>query len=469
VKGICGVILAAGEGKRMRSKHPKVLHPLWGKPMVEYVLDVCRELPLDQIFVVIGHQAERVKEALQDRDLRFVRQRNQRGSAHALMQVAPHLKAFSGDLLVLCGDVPLISTEILRALIDRHREASAAATILTTDLENPAGYGRVIRDERGKLKGVVEEVDASARQRAIKEVNTGIYCFAASRLFEALREIRSSNRQGEYYLPDAFGLLRKKRQKVEAFHTAEWEKVAGINSREELARALQVLKRTKLEELMRQGVTLLDPASTFIDADVQVGKDTVIYPHSYIEGKTTIGEDCILYPGSRIVGSKMGKGVTVLDHCLILESKVADGAKIGPFAHLRPGSQIGKGARIGNFVEIKKSEVGEGSKVPHLSYIGDSIIGRGVNIGAGSITCNYDGFAKHRTRIEDGVFTGSNALFIAPVCVGEGSIVAAGSVITEDVPPHSLAIARARQTNKEDWAKGWKNRKKGAKGSGSSG
>jgi len=447
----------------MRSKHPKVLHPLWGKAMVEYVVDACQELPLVQIFMVIGHQADRVKEALRHREVRFVLQRSQKGSGHALMQVAPRLKAFSGDLLVLCGDVPLISAEILRGLVGAHRKASAAATILTTQLENPAGYGRVIRDGRGKLKGIIEEVDADARQRAIKEVNTGIYCFAAPKIFEMLKEIGASNRQGEYYLPDVFALLRKKGGKVEASLTAEWERVTGINSREELARALSVLKRTKLEELMRQGVTILDPMSTFIDAAVQIGKDTVIYPNSYLEGKTIIGEDCILYPGTRIVGSKMGHGITVFDHCLILQSEVADGAKIGPFAHLRPGSQIGKGARIGNFVEIKKSEIGEGSKVPHLSYIGDSTIGRGVNIGAGSITCNYDGFEKHRTRIEDGVFAGSDTLFIAPIRVGEGAIIAAGSVVTEDVPPHSLAIARARQTNKEGWAKGWQHQKKGAK------
>ncbi|MDH7498823.1 MAG: bifunctional UDP-N-acetylglucosamine diphosphorylase/glucosamine-1-phosphate N-acetyltransferase GlmU [candidate division NC10 bacterium] len=463
MKEICGVILAAGEGKRMRSKYPKVLHPLWGRPMVEYVLDACQALPLERILMVIGHGADRVKEALRHREVRFVLQRDQKGSGHALMQVAPPLKAFSGDLLVVCGDVPLISTEILRDLLEAHRRGGAAATVLTTKLKNPTGYGRLIRDGRGQPKGIVEEVDANARQRAIKEVNTGIYCFAAPRIFEMLREIRSSNRQGEYYLPDVFGLLRKQGEKIEASLTPEWERVAGINTREELARALQILKRAKLEELMRQGVSILDPASTFIDAAVQIGKDTVIYPHSYIEGETLIGEDCILYPGSRIVGSKMGNGVLVFDHCLILESEVADGAKIGPFAHLRPGSQIGKGARIGNFVEIKKSEIGEGSKVPHLSYIGDSTIGRGVNIGAGSITCNYDGFEKHRTRIEDGVFAGSDSLFIAPVQVGEGAIVAAGSVITEDVPPHSLAIARARQTNKEGWAKEWQERKKGTK------
>jgi bifunctional UDP-N-acetylglucosamine pyrophosphorylase/glucosamine-1-phosphate N-acetyltransferase len=463
MKEIYGVILAAGEGKRMRSKHPKVLHPLWGKPMVEYVLDACRELPLRKIFMVIGHQADRVKEALFHRDIRFVVQEEQKGSGHALMQVAPHLRGFSGDLLVLCGDVPLISPQILRELMEAHHRAEAAATVLTTTLTNPTGYGRVVRDRNGRLKGIVEEVDAGARQRSIKEVNTGIYCFAAPPLFQALGEIGSSNQQGEYYLPEVFALLRKGGRGVEISTTADWERVLGINSREELAKALQIVRKAKLQQLMKDGVTLLDPESTFIDASVRIGKDTVIYPNCYIEGQTAIGEDCILYPGTRVVSSEVGKGVILLDHCLILESKVDDGAKIGPFAHLRPQSQIGKGARVGNFVEIKKSEVGEGSKVPHLSYVGDSVLGKKVNIGAGSITCNYDGFAKHRTQIEDGVFAGSNTLFIAPVCVGEGAIIAAGSVVTEDVPPHSLAMARARQTNKKGWARKWRSKMSQAK------
>ncbi|MFH0872055.1 MAG: bifunctional UDP-N-acetylglucosamine diphosphorylase/glucosamine-1-phosphate N-acetyltransferase GlmU [bacterium] len=458
-----GVILAAGEGKRMRSKHPKVLHSLWGKPMVEYVLDVCQRMELTKTFLVIGHQAQRVKEALAHRSPCFVLQRQQRGTGHALMQVRPHLKGFSGDLLVICGDVPLIAEEILRGLLAAHRAARAAATLLTTHLEDPTGYGRVIREKQGGLRRIVEEADANARQQSIQEVNTGIYCFAASSLFEALEEVGSSNRQGEYYLPDAFPLLQKKGGRVKICYTADSEKVMGINSREDLAQALLALKRGKLTELMRGGVTILDPASTFIDIPARIGRDTVIYPNSYIEGETVIGEDCILYPGSRIVGSKIGDGVVVLDHCLILQSEVADGSKVGPFAHLRPQSQIGKGARIGNFVEIKKSEIGDGSKIPHLSYIGDATIGERVNIGAGSITCNYDGYEKHRTRIEDGVFAGSNSLFVAPVQVGEGAIIAAGSVITEDVPPHSLAVARSLQTNKEGWAQGWHKRKARAK------
>ena len=464
MKEIVGVILAAGEGKRMRSKHPKVLHPLWGKPMVEYVLDACQTLPLAKIFLVIGHQAERVREALAQRNTYFLLQREQKGSGHALMQVGPELKGFSGDLLVVCGDVPLISEEILRNLLAVHLKAKAAATLLTTHLDDPSGYGRVIREKTGKLKGIVEEVDANDRQKAIQEVSTGIYCFAAPDLFATLEVIRASNRQGEYYLPDVFSCLRKRGLKVEISSTPDSAKVMGINSRLELAMAFSILKRRKLEELMRHGVTILDPASTFIDPACQIGKDTVIYPNSYIEGKTVIGEDCILYPGSRILTSRIGNTVTLFDHCLILESEIQDGSKVGPFAHLRPQSQIGKGARIGNFVEIKKSEIGEGSKVPHLSYIGDSAIGKKVNIGAGSITCNYDGYEKHRTQVEDGVFVGSNTLFIAPVCVGEGVIVAAGSVITKDVPPRALAIARARQINKEGWAKNWHERKAKQKG-----
>ena len=460
MKEISGVVLAAGEGKRMRSKHPKILHPLWGRPMVEYVLDVCEELSLAQVFLVIGHQAGRVKQALAHRSVDFVLQREQKGSGHALMQVEDQLQNLRGDLLVLCGDIPLISQEILQAMIRDHRKAKAAATILTTHLEDPIGYGRVVRDSRGDLQDIIEEVDANARQKGIQEVNTGIYCFALPTLFGTLQEIGCSNRQGEYYLPAVFALLRKKDLKVHVSFTPDWQKVLGINSREELSRALESLRWAKLKELMRQGVTILDPKSTFIDTAAQIGRDTVIYPHSYIEGKTVIGEDCILYPGSRILESKLGNGVTLFDHCLILQSEIADGSRIGPFAHLRPQSRIGKGAKVGNFVEIKKSEIGEGSKVPHLSYVGDSTIGTRVNIGAGSITCNYDGYEKHRTQIQDGVFVGSNTLFVAPVKVGEGAIIAAGSVITQDVPPRSLAVARARQVNKEDWAVAWHHRKK---------
>ena len=459
MKEIVGVILAAGEGKRMRSKHPKVLHPLWGRPMVEYVLDACQGLPLAKTFLVIGHQADRVKEALAHRKIHFALQRQQKGSGHALLQVGPHLKGFSGHLLVVCGDVPLISEEILQDLLAAHWKAKAAATLLTTHLDDPTGYGRVIREKSGDLKEIVEEVDAHDRQRAIKEVNTGIYCFAAPHLFSMLKKLRSSNRQWEYYLPDVFPLFRERGLKVEISYTPDSEKVMGINSRAELAAAFSILKRRKIEELMKQGVTILDPVSTFVDPSCQIGKDTVIFPNTYVEGETLIGEGCTLYPGSRIVASRIGDGVTLLDHCLILESEIGDGSKVGPFSHLRPLSHIGKGARIGNFVEIKKSDIGEGSKVPHLSYIGDSAIGKKVNIGAGSITCNYDGYEKHRTEVEDGVFAGSNTLFIAPVCVGEGAIIAAGSVITEDVPPGALAIARARQVNKEGWAQRWHDRK----------
>jgi bifunctional UDP-N-acetylglucosamine pyrophosphorylase / glucosamine-1-phosphate N-acetyltransferase len=459
MKELVGVILAAGEGKRMRSKHPKVLHPLWGKPMITYVLDACQELPLAKTFLVVGHQAERVREALAERPIRFVLQREQKGSGHALMQVGPRLKGFSGDLLVLCGDVPLVSEKILHDLWAAHRKARAAATLLTAHLDNPTGYGRVIREKTGRLKAIVEEVDADDGQKAIREVNAGIYCFAAPHLFAILKEIRSSNRQGEYYLPDVFSLLRERGLRVEASLTPDPEKVMGINTRGDLAKALSILKRHRLDQLMSEGVTILDPVSTFVGPSCRIGRDTVIYPNCYLEGETVIGEDCVLYPGTRIVASKIGNGVTLFDHCLILESRIQDGSKVGPFAHLRPQSQIGKGARIGNFVEIKKSEIRDGSKVPHLSYIGDSTIGKKVNIGAGSITCNYDGYEKHHTEIEDGVFAGSNTLFIAPVHVGEGAIIAAGSVITENVPPRALAIARARQTNKEGWAKRWQDRK----------
>lgn len=453
MEDLAGVVMAAGEGKRMRSGVIKVLHRLSGKPLLAHVLDRCRELNMSRIIVVIGYQADKVKAEFSPEAVEFVLQEKQLGTAHAVMQAEKALEGFEGEVLVLSGDVPRISLEILKALVEKHRKNKAWATMLTTHLEDPSGYGRVIRGRGEEVERVVEDRDAALVEKALSEINTGIYCFASRPLFEALGEVGQDNVQGEFYLPEVLAIMRKKGGKVIALLTGKHQEVLGINTRKELAAAEENLRRITLENLMENGVTLMDPQNTYVQSTVKVGRDTILYPNTHLEGETVIGEGCRILPHSRILNSTLGNNITVLDSCLIQDAVVGDNVNIGPFAHLRPGSNIGKSARIGNFVEVKKSVIGEGSKVPHLSYIGDTVMGKRVNIGAGSITCNYDGIAKHQTTIGDDVFAGSDTKFVAPVTVGEGAIIAAGSTITEDVPPHALAVARAHQVNKDGWAK----------------
>jgi len=454
------VILAAGQGTRMKSRLPKVLHPLLGEPMIRYVVDLCERLPVERTIVVVGYQADRVKEALAGHPVEFVLQEEQLGTAHALLQVEGALKGFEGDLLVLSGDVPLVREQTLRGLIEAHVKGEAAATLLSADLPDPKGYGRIVRGKRGEFFRIVEEAEASVQELKIREVNTGIYCFTAGPLFPVLKEVRPSAVKQEYYLPGALDLLRRQGHAIHLVKVEDPDEALGINSRVELAKAHRILTRRILLRWMEEGVTLLDPETTLIGPFVTIGRDTVIYPHVLLEGRTAIGEGVVIYPGCRVRDSRIGDGATLLDGCIIVQSEVGEACQVGPYAHLRPGATLKKRAKAGNFVEIKKSVIGEGSKVPHLTYVGDSIVGDRVNIGAGTITCNYDGFAKHETVIEDEVFVGSNSSLVAPVRIGRGSIIAAGSVITQDVPPETLALARAPQVNKEGRAEETRRKRK---------
>ena len=446
------LILAAGKGTRMKSSVPKVLHPVAGTPMIVSVVRTARAISPATCTLVVGHQADAVKAALAgEPDIRFVVQEPQLGTGHALMQAAPLLGGERGTLVLLYGDVPQLRPETLSALGERHEASRAAATVITAMVPDPTGYGRVVR-ENGEVARIVEHRDATAEERSIAEINSGIYAFDLEPLFPALAKIASDNSQGEYYLTDLVGIYRRARQSVASFLIADPAEILGINSRSELAAIARRVWRARNEALMAAGVTIEDPETTWVDYGVTVGPDTVIKPGVTLQGRTSIGCRSVIHSGVRVVDSDIGDEVTVLDHCLIQGSRVAGQASIGPFAHLRPLSEVEAGARIGNFVELKKTRVGRGSKASHLTYLGDTTVGAGVNIGAGTITCNYDGVRKNPTIIEDGSFIGSDVQLIAPVRVGRGAYVAAGSSITDDVPAGALAIARGRQVNKEGWA-----------------
>jgi bifunctional UDP-N-acetylglucosamine pyrophosphorylase/glucosamine-1-phosphate N-acetyltransferase len=457
----CALILAAGEGTRMRSSLAKVLHLLGGTPMIRHVAELCRLLPLKRTLVVVGYQADRVRAALEGEPVEFVLQAEQRGTGHAVRQAEAALGGFEGDLLVLSGDVPLLTGQTVEALLEAHQRAGVQATFLSTRLENPTGYGRVIRGPQGGVLRIVEDLEATLEERRVTEINAGIYCFACPALFEALATVGPSAVKGEQYLPDVINIFRARGLKVQAVPVPDPQEVLGVNTRGELAQAYAVLRRRVLRELMAGGVTVIDPEATYVAPTARIGRDTVLYPGVFIEGRTTIGENCILYPNCRLKDAQVGRDVTILDGCVVLESDVGDECTLGPYAHLRPATRLRRKVKIGNFVETKKSDIGEGSKVPHLTYVGDATVGEGVNIGAGTITCNYDGVAKHRTVIEDGAFVGSNSSLVAPVRVGRGAIVAAGSTITEDVPPDAIAFGRTAQTNKPGRAAEWRRRAKG--------
>jgi bifunctional UDP-N-acetylglucosamine pyrophosphorylase/glucosamine-1-phosphate N-acetyltransferase len=445
------VVLAAGKGTRMKSGMPKVLHQAAGCALIEHVLRASDRLNPASVVIVVGHQAEQVRQALGKRlGLSFALQQPQLGTGHALLQAEPHLKGATGTVVLLSGDVPLLRPETLATLVRHHEARGAAATVLTASVTSPDGYGRIVR-EGGAIAAIVEHKDAAPEQRAIREINSGIYAFDIAPLFAALREIGSSNAQGEYYLPDLVKIYRERGLAVETVELNDSREILGVNSRKELADVAEIFKAARNEELMASGVTIVDPATTFIGPDVTVGPDTIIRPGVYLEGRTRIGSGCELHSGVRIVDSTIGDGVVINNFCVITESTVANGAKLGPFAHIRPQSEVGEGAHVGNFVELKKTSLGRGSKANHLSYLGDATIGEKVNVGAGTITCNYDGVLKHPTVIEDGAFIGSDTQLIAPVRVGKGAYVAAGSSITDDVPAESLAIARGKQINKEGW------------------
>lgn len=445
--GLTIVVLAAGEGKRMRSRQPKVLHALCGRPLLGYALRSARALA-DRIVVVVPPDSPAVAAAAGP-DVQVVEQRERLGTGHAVLQA----RGACGEdtILVLPGDVPLLSLETLERLVHHHRATRAAVTVLTAVVTDPAGYGRVLR-QGGRVKRIVEDRDATDDEKRITEINTSVYCFAASPLWSALEELRPDNDQGEYYLTDVVGILARRGGRVEAVTVAEPTEALGVNDRRQLAALAAIQRRRILDRLMADGVTIIDPATTYVDDTVIVGPDTVLYPGVVLEQSTAIGAESIVGTGCQVRGCRLGDRVRLKPYCVLTDSEVDDGAELGPFCHLRPGARIGAAAQIGNFVEVKQSRIGRGSKAHHLAYIGDATVGERVNIGAGAITCNYDGVAKHPTVIGDGAFVGTNSSLVAPLTIGEGAHIGAGSVITKDVPPGALAVERAPQVVKDGWA-----------------
>ena len=448
------LILAAGKSTRMKSKYAKVLHRVGGQTLLEHVLRSARSVSPD-VCVVVGHTADRVKALVSE--VKFVDQKEQLGTGHAVLAARDHFANYTGDLLVLPGDVPLIEGETIRDFVKFHRDGGYRASVLTADADDPYGYGRIVRRNDNEVDSIVEHRDATPEILKIPEINSGIYVFNAPALFQALSKIRNNNAQFEYYLTDVIGILVAQRDLIGAFKVPSVEEILGINTRQELAQVDRVMRRRKCEALMAEGVTIVDPSTTFIDEDVQIGADTTIYPSVQIYGQSVLADDVTVHSFSRISNSKIGARSTLLEGCVVVDSALGEDVSIGPYAHLRMGTTVADNAKVGNFVEIKKSTLGAGTKSMHLAYLGDATIGKNVNVGAGVITCNYDGVNKHPTVIEDGAFVGTDSQLIAPVRIGKNAYVAAGSSVTEDVPPESLAIARGRQVNKEGWVK---NRKK---------
>jgi len=447
--GAAVLILAAGEGKRLKSKTIKLLHPVAGRPMVRWVADAVAALRPRRIVAVVGYQADRVREALEGACDAFAVQKEQRGTGHAVL-TAEREVGREGDLLIVSGDVPSLRPATLRALLARKRRAKAAMALVTASVPDPTGYGRIVRDG-GRVARIVEHKDATRAEREIREINCGLYAVDAAKLFPLLKKLRPDNAQGEYYLTDVVHALIAKGDTVVALEHGEAAEVLGVNTRAELAEAGSALYARKAGELQDGGVTILDPSRTWVDPRARVGQDTVLYPDVIIDGETVIGADCVIHPGCRLIDMTLAAGVTIRDHCVLESSRIETGAVVGPFARLRPGAVLEADTRVGNFVELKKTRLGRGSKAQHLAYLGDAEIGPRCNVGAGTITCNYDGTAKHRTTLGEGVFVGSDTQFVAPVSVGEGAYIAAGATVTEDVPPGALAISRARQVNLEGW------------------
>ena len=437
------LVLAAGLGTRMKSRQAKVLHRLGGRPLIVHVCRAAESLNPRATYVVIGHQAEAVKAAIESEfapsQVRFVNQLEQRGTGDAVTAAKDALAKADSTLLILSGDVPMVRAETLRKLIDQHTDDRATCTMLTIRLENPTGYGRVVRDEAGAFVKIVEHKDATEVERQIREVNAGIYCFASRELFAALEQVEPVNQQGEYYLTDVPRILSAEGQMVGLYQHHDVREVSGVNTRAELAEFENLQRRGMIRRLMLDvGVTFIDPSHSYVSSEAQIGRDCVIHPNVHIEGKSIIGEGCEVHQGSRIANSRLGNRVLVKDHCVIIDSEIGDDCAVGPFAHLRMNARMEERAVVGNFVEVKKSRIGRGTKAMHLTYLGDATIGEDTNIGAGTVTCNYDGKHKHPTVIGNRVRIGSDTMLVAPVEVGDDAVTAAGSVVTKDVPPNIL-------------------------------
>ncbi|HZI47598.1 MAG TPA: bifunctional UDP-N-acetylglucosamine diphosphorylase/glucosamine-1-phosphate N-acetyltransferase GlmU [Pyrinomonadaceae bacterium] len=448
--------MAAGLGTRMKSNCAKVLHKLDGRPLISHVCRAALQLEPRSVYVVVGHQAAEVQAAVkkeftsQPDRFAFVQQREQCGTGDAVMAAEDILRGNNGTVMVLSGDVPLVKPATLTKLIAAHSLQTAACTLMSVRLENPTGYGRVVKNDAGEFVKIVEQKDASDEERQIREINVGIYCFDNTKLFAALEQIKPNNSQGEYYLTDVPGILKSQGDTIAVYQHNDAREVSGINTRAELAEFENLVRRNTVRRLMiESGVTFVDPSHAYVSSEAQVGRDTVIHPDVHIEGNTVIGDACEIHQGVRIVNSRIGNRVTIKDHCVVFDSEIADDCAVGPFAHLRMNARMDERAVVGNFVEVKKSHIGRGTKSMHLTYLGDATIGEGTNIGAGTVTCNYDGKNKHPTIIEDHVRIGSDTMLVAPVRVGRGAVTGAGSVVTKDVPPMTLvAGVPAREKKK---------------------
>lgn len=446
---IIAIILAAGEGKRMKSKNSKVVHKICGKSLIEHVVEEVQKVGIEKQIVVVGHRADQVKNVLGEK-VDYVVQEEQNGTGHAVMQAISYIENLNGKVLVLCGDTPLIKAETLQNTILEHQSKNNLATIITTKVADPCGYGRIVRSQNGEVLKIVECRDASTIEKNIKEINSGMYLFDSNILSKALKNLKNENSQGEFYLTDTIEILINSQNKVGAYITEDTNEIFGINDRIQLSNASEIMQYRIIENLMKSGVTFIDPKSTYINKDVKIGMDTIIHPSTIILGNTIIGEDCEIGPDTKIENSQIANNV-VVNSSYILSSSVDDFTKIGPFAYLRPGSKIGKNVKVGDFVEVKKAKIGDNTKISHLSYVGDAEIGKNVNIGCGVVVVNYDGKNKHTTIVKDGAFVGCNVNLISPVEVEENAYIAAGSTITNTVPKNSLAIARERQTILKDW------------------
>ncbi|KRM96184.1 glucosamine-1-phosphate acetyltransferase UDP-N-acetylglucosamine pyrophosphorylase [Liquorilactobacillus aquaticus DSM 21051] len=443
------IILAAGQGTRMKSKLYKVLHKVCGKTMVEHVLTQIEKNNMDEVVTVVGHGAQKVEETLGDRT-EYALQKEQLGTGHAVLQAEKLLGRKKGITLITCGDTPLFTTQTFNELFEYHQQKGAVATVLTATAENPFGYGRIVRNDLGIVEKIVEQKDATKEEAAIKEINTGVYCFDNEALFNALHKINNNNVQGEYYLTDVMEIFKKQNEIVAAYKMKDFSESMGVNDRVALAEATKLMRQRINEKHMRAGVTLIDPETTYIDTDVKIGADTIIEPGVFLRGETVIGEDCLIGANSDISDSVIHNGVTITASTLE-DAEMQDESNIGPYSHLRPAAQIGKKVHIGNFVEVKKAEIGENTKVGHLTYVGDATLGKDINVGCGCVFVNYDGKNKHHTVVGDHSFIGSASNMIAPLHIADHAYVAAGSTITDDVSAHDMAIARGRQVNKKGY------------------